>query len=80
MGGKDYRIHRERDIIFFSKYIFLKLQINGFYLFPLRENKTPEIYEQCCLFIIQKLFSYHMVGNLQRYKVRGNCLLNSMVL
>lgn len=34
---------------------FLFIPIGG-------KNKNPEIYEQCCLFIIQELSSYHMVG------------------
>lgn len=48
-------IYTERDGIFFSNTFSEVIPIGG-------KNKNTEIYEQCCLFIIQELSSYHMLG------------------
>lgn len=62
-GGGNIYIQRKRERHYLLlQHIFLKLQVNGFCLFPL-EGKTKTLrFMSSCLFIIQKLPSYHMVG------------------
>jgi len=61
--GENIYIHRERETLSSSPTHFSEVTNQWFLFIPTGEkNKNPEIYEQCCLFIIQKLFSYHMVG------------------
>lgn len=61
-GGKIF-ISIERETLSSSPTHFSEVTNQWFLFITIGgKNKNPEIYEQCYLFIIQKLFSYHMVG------------------